>query len=480
MEHFYDGQVKRYLTQFMRLMSNFAYKDSSGKIIQVPVRYGDMTRQVGTILNKNTENILQSAPFIACYIKDIKFDRPRMQNPTYVNKMHIRERAFDDANQQYLNTQGANYTIERLMPTPYVITFNADIWTTNTDQKFQLWEQITVLFNPSMEIQTTDNYVDWTSLSYLEITEGSVFESKTVPQGLNNDLSIATLQFTAPIWITPPAKVKKLGIITKIIANIFEEPVGTGKAGGYEDALHGGNIFGGLEPTARVTLTPQDYKLLILDNVAVLVPVGEDNVSTGWVTVDNVPNRPSWLNILDLYPGKFTSGLSQLRLGKPDGHEIVAYMSLNPFNACLMNLSVDVDTVPANTILTDHTDTYSRGTIDAIVNPQTFNPHSVSGQNIDRRYLILDDVVLNDTVEGPDAWSSIAPVTGQPHGIKANANDIIQWDGTQWWVLFDSTVTTSTTYITNAYTNIQYKWNGEQWSKSYDGVYENTDWRMIL
>ena len=40
MEHFYDGQIKRYLTQFMRLMSNFGYKDAKGKVIQVPVRYG--------------------------------------------------------------------------------------------------------------------------------------------------------------------------------------------------------------------------------------------------------------------------------------------------------------------------------------------------------------------------------------------------------------------------------------------------------
>ena len=71
-QFFYDGQIKRYLTQFMRLMSNFSYQDAKGNLTQVPVRYGDMTRQVGAILNKNSENIMQSAPFIACYIKDLK------------------------------------------------------------------------------------------------------------------------------------------------------------------------------------------------------------------------------------------------------------------------------------------------------------------------------------------------------------------------------------------------------------------------
>ena len=42
------------------------------------------------------------------------------------------------------------------------------------------------------------------------------FESRTIPQGLENDISICTMNFTSPLWITPPAKVKKLGIVTKI------------------------------------------------------------------------------------------------------------------------------------------------------------------------------------------------------------------------------------------------------------------------
>jgi hypothetical protein len=475
MQYWYDGQIRRYLTQFMRAMSNFCYKDSKGQLVQVPVRYGDMTRQVGTIISKNSENILQSAPFIACYIKDLKFDRSRVQDPTYVNKIHVRERAYDDNNNEYLNTQGSNYTIERLMPTPYLFTFNADIWTTNTDQKFQLWEQITVLFNPSLELQMTDNYFDWTSLSVLELTDGSVFESRAVPQGLGNDISIATLQFTAPAWITPPAKVKKLGIITKIITNVFAQEPGFGDDGGYVDASGGADIFSGLTPNARVVVTPGDYHVLILNNTAVLVPHDAQNVNEEWVSVDSVVTKPSWLNLLDLYPGKFTPGLSQIRLQKPDGREIVAFMTLNPLDETLMTLSFDQDTVPANTMITDSYNAFTRGTIDAIVDPQTFNPNSVEGQNVDRRYLILNDVVLNQQgFDGPDAWK------GREGQVQAHANDIIQWDGVRWWVIFDSTTVQDVTYITNAYTGIQYKWDGEQWTKSFEGVYTNEKWRLAL
>ena len=469
-QFFYDGQIKRYLTQFMRLMSDFSVSNGAGSLTRVPVRYGDVNRQVATIVNKNSENIVQSAPFIACYIKDLKFDRSRLQDPSYVGKIHIRERDYDEQGQEYLNVQGANYTVERIMPTPYIITFNADIWTTNLDQKLQLWEQITVLFNPSMELQTTDNYIDWTSLSVLELTDGCVFEARAIPQGITNDISIATLQFTAPAWISPPAKVKQLGIVTKIINNVFAQPIDE-----FADAALGPNIFegifGGLPPDAQVVVTPKNYDLLVLNNTAVLVPVDQQNVSEGWTDVDQVPNRPSWLNLLDQYPGKFRSGLSQLRLTKPGGNEIVAFISLNPTNESLMVLNFDQDTVPSNTIIS------GRGTIDAIVNPQTFNPQPAV---INTRYLILESINVNDQVDtpgydGPDAWKN-----SDNSDFQANANDIIEWDGSQWTVVFNSQETSTVTYITNAYTGIQYKWDGQQWVKSFEGIYSNLNWRLVL
>ena len=61
MQHFYDGQIRRYITQMIRLMSNFSYKDGSGKLTQIPVMYGDLTRQVSSIIRDNSENKIPSA-----------------------------------------------------------------------------------------------------------------------------------------------------------------------------------------------------------------------------------------------------------------------------------------------------------------------------------------------------------------------------------------------------------------------------------
>ena len=312
MDYFYDGQVKRYLTQFMRVMSNFSYKNARGDVIRVPVRYGDMTRQVGQILRKNSENTIPTAPFIACYIKDLQYDTSRIQDPTFVSTISVNERKFDAASNQYLNTKGSNYTVQRLMPTPYLATFSADIWATNTDQKLQLWEQIVVLFNPSLELQTTDNFIDWTSISVLTL-KTQTFRSRQIPQGVEQDIDIANLEFETHVWITPPAKVMQLGVITKIIASVFTNPQGT-IASEYAD---GAAVLNSLGEIATVSVsTPGEYDLLVLDNVAQLV-LGQQGGDT--ISIPTPNNLSSWYRILDLYPGSFRPGLSQIRLTKPNG-----------------------------------------------------------------------------------------------------------------------------------------------------------------
>ena len=205
MQHFYDGQVRRYVTQMVRLMSNFSVKDGKGALTQVPVTYGDLTRQVANIIRDNTENKIPSAPRIAVHVTGMEIDRERTADASYVSKVNIRERAYDQEGQEYLNFEGKNYTVERLMPTPYKLTFNCDIWSTNTDMKLQILEQILVLFNPSLEVQTTDNYIDWTSLTHVML-ESVNWSSRSVPVGVDTEIDVSTLTFSTPIYISPPLK----------------------------------------------------------------------------------------------------------------------------------------------------------------------------------------------------------------------------------------------------------------------------------
>ena len=317
MQHFYDGQIRRYVTQMIRLLSNFTYKDGKGALVKVPVMYGDITRQVGHIMRDNSENKIPSAPRISVYISGLQLDRDRISDSTFVSKVHLRERAYDSAGKEYLNTQGKNVTVERLMPTPYTLEMTADIWSTNTDQKLQIMEQILMMFNPSLEIQTTDNYVDWTSLSVVELDNVN-FSSRSIPVGTENEIDVSQLGLKTPIYISPPTKVKKLGVITNIVMSIFDESKGTIDLGESMPELKAYSDGGAESPTTdfedanktkrkdtasvRVT-TYNNLDLLVMGNVAKLIHKGK----IGGV---------NWTQYIEAMPGKFRAGLSQLQLSR--------------------------------------------------------------------------------------------------------------------------------------------------------------------
>ena len=221
--------------------------------IRVPVRYADMQRMVAHILRYNSENVMNSCPFMSAYITNLQIARDRLQEPRLIDKVQVAERKFDTSSSSYTAEIGNTYTVERFMPVPYNLNMAVDIWCSNTDQKLQIMEQILYLFNPDFEIQKTDNYIDWTSLSYVELT-GTTFSSRTIPVGADSEIDVATLTFSMPIWLSPPVKVKKLGVVQKIIMSIYDDDGGIAK----------GLIDG--ELTSRSYITPNNFGLLVTGN----------------------------------------------------------------------------------------------------------------------------------------------------------------------------------------------------------------------
>ena len=98
--YFYDGQIRRFISQFIAMVSNFYVQygtDSTGGITyqRVPVMYGDPSRQATQIIRQNSENTTNAVPAMAVYIDNLKYDQTRLQNPTNVQAMTIRQREFD-------------------------------------------------------------------------------------------------------------------------------------------------------------------------------------------------------------------------------------------------------------------------------------------------------------------------------------------------------------------------------------------------
>ena len=213
--HFYDNQIRRFLIQFARIFSDWQVtkgKDPAGNdiLVRVPIMYGDSSRQAAAIIANNSASSMPSAPLITYYITAVEYDQTRTQDPYFIDKMSIRRRNWNTETQSYENVQGDAFTVERVMPVPYTLRISVDFWTTNYTQKLELIEQLGVLFNPSMELQSTDNFIDWTSLSVV-YQEGLTFSSRSIPQGSGNPIDVLTWKFYMPIWISSSAKVKKLG-----------------------------------------------------------------------------------------------------------------------------------------------------------------------------------------------------------------------------------------------------------------------------
>ena len=465
-QFFYDAQIRRFLLQFTRIFSGFQIEYgnetdgvNAAALLRVPVRYGDASRNAQTIIQENSRNSLPSTPLMTFYITGLDYEQSRMQDPYFVSRINVRQRTYDPSTETYETTQGNAFSVERLMPVPFKLTINLDIWTSNTNQKLQLLEQVLTLFNPSLEIQSTDNYIDWTSLSvmYLDRTQWS---SRSIPIGTDDPIDVATLTFSMPIWISPPAKVLKLGVIERVIASMYDAQGDLNNAIDNEDLLMG----------TRQVITPFNYatvlignKLQCLQQVSLAGEPSNDSLTPTEIVPDS---NLLWPAVIDLY-GSLRPGISQIRLIQPDDTEVVGTIVLDPNDDRFLLFDVDIDTTPQNTL----------DPIDAVINPLTSGP----GDGLDsalegQRYLLTEDTGSLNNPTPASAWTG-----ANGRGLVAQANDIVEYSNNYWRVVFRAaTETNNIQYVTNITTGIQYKWMGDAWVKSYQGAYPGGTWRIVL
>jgi hypothetical protein len=456
-QFFYDNQIRRFLIQFAKIFSSWQVtkgKDPAGNeiLVRVPIMYGDSSRQASTIIANNSASNLPSAPLITYYISGLEYDQRRTQDPTFIDKMQVRQRSYNSETQQYETVQGQAFTIERLMPVPYTLRINVDFWTTNYQQKLELVEQLGTLFNPSLEIQSTDNFIDWTSLSVV-YQDGITFSSRVIPQGSGNPIDVLSWKFYMPIWLSNAAKLKKMGVIEKVIASIF-------KGQALEDIQDDDLLLG-----TRQKITPYGYKLLLIGNRLQLLPADEAFYPSNETLEYPPPPDTSlyWSSLLNVY-GTLRPGISQIWLQNPFmDTEIVGTIVPDPTDDRLLIYDIDTDTLPQNTL----------DPVDSVINPLVTGPNAgLPGPINGRRYLIVEDIGSpgNTTI----AWGALI----------ANANDIIEFDATsgEWFVSFDSQSATTVEYVTNLTTDLQYRFDyvNNVWMKSYEGWYAQGDYSIVI
>lgn len=201
--YYYNNQLKKYIVQFMYIFSGMQVKvgkssTADERLIQVPIHFSQMDKVSAAIIAGNTTNKPVRVPVMSVDIMSLRQDP---QTYAGLNQVHsetyLPEKAYF--------ADGIK-TISRLRPAPYVLDLDLAIWTSNTDQHFQMLEQILSIFNPSIQIQTSDGQFDWTKITTVALE--NIAMNNNYPLTTNNRVVLTNMTFTMPIFLSAPANVK--------------------------------------------------------------------------------------------------------------------------------------------------------------------------------------------------------------------------------------------------------------------------------
>ena len=453
--YFYDKQLRKYIQQFIRIFAGFQvamHVNEEGEIVYqtVPVRYGDVSRMAAHIVRENSENMLQTTPFISCHVTGLE-PAPNMRTfPQYEETVPVYEKKYNEETNSYENEVGQQYSIKRHQPVPYQLTMQVDMWTSNTEQKLQLLEQILVLFNPTLNIHTNNNAMDWSTLSYVELI-ATTWSMRAIPSGIDDIIDISTMTFTLPVLINPPAKVVKNTVIHTIIDNI-------------EDVTD--ESLSSLRAGENYTPLFTSYKIVTLEQYKMKFNIDNSGNATAQLlnqtgsNLDANSTALNWANVLKPF-GVVRDDVSQLRLKQTADpadttNDIIGNIKINTTNANLLDITLDSSTVPSNT----------QGVVDAVIDPQVNSPGdgTLTAAATGDRYLLTKDVAFGI------GWN----------GSAGKENDIIQYNGSSWDIVFDASSITTVQYITNTTTQDSLKWTGSKWVNTFEGTYNPGFWRIYL
>lgn len=213
-KYFYTKQIKNYLVQFMYIFSGinvmFGKNDTRDEaLIEIPIYYGSKDRVVADIKSEGTTNKPIRLPAMAAYISGIEL-YPEGRKGIGFERRNPRLKAGG------LFPEDIE-VVHQYMPIPYKMNVDLCIFASNTDQHLQILEQILVLFDPTLQIQTSDDLFDWTRLSIVELTNINLDEN--YPSGTDRRIIQSTLNFSMPIQLSVPANIKK-DYVAKIMLRI--------------------------------------------------------------------------------------------------------------------------------------------------------------------------------------------------------------------------------------------------------------------
>ena len=212
--YYYNQQLKKYILQFMAIFSGLQVQvGKTGtleeRLISVPIHYTTTDRVVAAIKGDNTQNKPLRLPVMSVYKRNLSLDMSRAKGVGAE-----RRNVFTPVGGLVPNDTEVVY---QRMPVPYKLEMELSIYCSNTDQEFQILEQILPLFDPALIIQTSDAPLDWTRMTQVNLM--SMSNDNNYPVGTDRRIIQKTVTFEVPIWIDIPADVRR-NLVEKVFLRI--------------------------------------------------------------------------------------------------------------------------------------------------------------------------------------------------------------------------------------------------------------------
>jgi hypothetical protein len=201
-EFWYDNQLKRYLIQFCAIFADMNVQvgwneDKEPRLAKVPIYAASKDRVVAAIKSENTQNKPIRIPALSAAITSIELAPERRKGIPNHRRHTVMPTGglFPDDIK----------VVEQRMPVPYNLTMELGVWASNQDQHYQILEQIMMIFNPMLQIQTSDEALDWTQITTVELT--GIRPEENLPAGAERRLIQTMMEFSIPVYISVPANV---------------------------------------------------------------------------------------------------------------------------------------------------------------------------------------------------------------------------------------------------------------------------------
>lgn len=201
--YYYNGQLNNYILQFMAIFTGMQvnvgkWADKDERLISVPIHYGAQDRVVASIMADNTQNKPLRLPLMSACLKNIAIDQAMMTGTGTERRV------------AYVPVGGLVpndiKVIHQRRPVPYLLDMDLSIYASNTDQYFQIMEQILPLFDPQLNIQPSDNAFDMGRLTHVVLK--NILPESPYPTGTDRRIIQGTISFQIPIVLAIPADVR--------------------------------------------------------------------------------------------------------------------------------------------------------------------------------------------------------------------------------------------------------------------------------